>query len=405
MAVGLIAPSKLIPIRGCRIAAVEAGVRYTGRKDLVVIVFDEGTTTAAVFTQNVFCAAPVMVAKRHLSESAPRALLINSGNANCGTGQRGMNDALVSCSAVAETLGCDSSQVLPFSTGVIGEYLPIEKFPPAIKQAASLLGSDNWLDAANAIMTTDTVAKGLSKAVQTPDGVVTLTGIAKGSGMIRPDMATMLSYIVTDAVVSQADLQTLLSAATEVSFNAVTVDGDTSTNDACTLSATAVSGINLAPNLAGWSEFSTAVTEICQFLAQALIRDGEGATKFVTVNVIGAYSIDDAKSVAYTVAHSPLVKTALFASDPNWGRLLAAIGRAPVFESIDVSSIDIALDGVQIVTAGGREDSYEESAGQAVMDQDEISINISMGAGDSNATVWTSDLSHAYVTINADYRS
>lgn len=405
MAVGLAAPTNLLPIAGCRLASVEAGVRYSDRKDLVVIEFDSGTTTAAVFTQNAFRAAPVVVAKRHLAECSPRALLVNSGNANCGTGQRGMDDAIASCTSLAKALGCSSNEVLPFSTGVIGEYLPIEKFAPAVEQASSQLASDAWLDAAHAIMTTDTVAKGLSKQIQTSEGVVSITGIAKGSGMIRPDMATMLSYIATDAAVPQADLQALLSAATEVSFNAVTVDGDTSTNDACTLSATAASGIKLDPSSPHWADFSEAVTEICLFLAQALIRDGEGASKFVTVNVTNALSVSQAKSIAYTVAHSPLVKTALFASDPNWGRLLAAIGRAPVESALDVSKIDISLDQVKIVSAGEREPSYEEPAGQAVMDQDEISINISMGAGSESATVWTSDLSHGYVTINADYRS
>jgi glutamate N-acetyltransferase/amino-acid N-acetyltransferase len=405
MAVGLVAPTSLLPIAGCRLAAVEAGIRYKNRKDLVVVAFDEGTETAAVFTQNAFCAAPVVVAKQHLSKNAPRALLVNSGNANCGTGQRGMDDATASCAALADALGCDSSEVLPFSTGVIGEYLPIDKFPNAVKQAAGQLASTHWLEAAHAIMTTDTVAKGLSKQVETPDGVVTITGIAKGSGMIRPDMATMLSYIATDAAVRQSDLQALLSSATEISFNAVTVDGDTSTNDACTLSATGASRINLGPSLPYWAAFSEAVTEICLFLAQALIRDGEGASKFVTVNVVNARSTAQAKSIAYTVAHSPLVKTALFASDPNWGRLLAAIGRAPVEAALDVSKIDICLDDVKIVSSGERDSSYLESAGQAVMDQDEISINISIGMGAVKTTVWTSDLSHDYVTINADYRS
>lgn len=405
MAVGLSAPSNLLPIAGCRLSAIEAGVRYSDRKDLVVIAFDEGTTTAAVFTQNAFCAAPVVVAKQHLKKCSPRALLVNSGNANCGTGQRGMDDALASCLALANSLGCEAEQVLPFSTGVIGEYLPIERFPSAVDQASSQLASDAWLEAAQAIMTTDTVAKGLSKQIQTADGLVTLTGIAKGSGMIRPDMATMLSYIATDALVDQADLQALLSSAAEVSFNAVTVDGDTSTNDACTLSATGASGIALSPASPAWAKFSNAVTAICQFLAQALIRDGEGATKFVTVNVEGAASADQAKSVAYTVAHSPLVKTALFASDPNWGRLLAAIGRAPVDQALDVGKISIALNEVNIVSAGERDAKYKEADGQAVMDLEEISINISLGAGVASTTVWTSDLSHDYVTINADYRS
>lgn len=405
MAVGLSSPETLLPISGCCLSSVQAGIRYSGRDDLVVITFDQATTTAAVFTQNAFCAAPVSVAKQHLLSMAPRALLINSGNANCGTGQRGHDDAMATCRLVADSLSLKPAEVLPFSTGVIGEYLPIDKFGPAISQACGQLAKDGWYQAAQAIMTTDTVAKGLSKQVDTAHGKVTITGIAKGSGMIRPDMATMLSYIATDARVSQSDLQSLLYAATEVSFNAVTVDGDTSTNDACTLSATGTSGIDLSPGAQGWDDFAAAVTEVCQFLAQALIRDGEGATKFVTVNVHSATTAEQAKSVAYTVAHSPLVKTALFASDPNWGRLLAAIGRAPVAEPLNVSRIGISLNDVAIVTAGERDADYTEAAGQAVMDKDEISINISLGAGSAATTVWTSDLSHDYVSINADYRS
>ena len=402
MAVNLSAPTLLKPVAGVKLATAAAGIRYQGRNDVLLIQLAEGAKTAAVFTQNAFCAAPVTVAKQRINSAAPSALLVNSGNANCGTGEAGMQATLDSSAAIAAALATDSVAVLPFSTGVIGELLPVEPFQAVATELVDGLSSDNWLAAAEAIMTTDTVAKGVSKAVQLTGGEITLTGIAKGSGMICPNMATMLGFVATDVVADESQLQRLLSDATAASFNAITVDGDTSTNDACTLSATGASGVALTAD--DEAIFYPALLDVMQQLAQAIIRDGEGATKFVAVQVTGAISEDDAKAVAYTVAHSPLVKTALFASDPNWGRILAAVGRAPVAE-LDVDRVSIQLDDVLIVESGGVAASYTEAAGQAVFDQAEITINIDLGLGTSGFTVWTSDLSHDYVRINAEYRS
>lgn len=402
MAVNLQAPSVLHSVKGVKLATAAAGIRYKNRDDVLLVQLAEGSRTAAVFTQNAFCAAPVTVAKQRVASAAPTALLINSGNANCGTAEAGMQAALDSTKVIADTMGVDSVTVLPFSTGVIGELLPVEPFKAAAGGLVSNLAEDAWLAAAKAIMTTDTVAKGISKKLQLAGGEITITGIAKGSGMICPNMATMLGFVATDVAASQDQLQTLLSSATSASFNAITVDGDTSTNDACTLTATGASGVTLTAG--DEPVFYAGLLDVMQTLAQAIIRDGEGATKFVAVKVTNAASVDDAKAVAYTVAHSPLVKTALFASDPNWGRILAAVGRAPVSE-LDVDNINISLDDVAIVAAGGVADSYTEAAGQAVYDQSEIDINIDLGAGDKSFTVWTSDLSHDYVRINAEYRS
>lgn len=402
MAVNLAAPSNLLPVPGVELSTVAAGIRYTGRDDVVFIKFAEGSNTAAVFTQNAFCAAPVTIAKQRLADCSPRALLINSGNANCGTGAEGFAAAEASTSVYAEAAGLSASEVLPFSTGVIGELLPTEPFQRSAAGAIEKLNADNWLGAAKAIMTTDTVAKAACIRLTLSGGEVTLTGIAKGSGMICPNMATMLGFVATDAVIPLDALQEMLTEAVDCSFNAITVDGDTSTNDACTLTATGASGIALSSD--DLERFKVALTELMQRLAQAIIRDGEGATKFVSVNVSSAASLGDAKAVAYTVAHSPLVKTALFASDPNWGRILAAVGRAPV-NGLDVTKVNIALDDVSIVEAGGKAASYTEQAGQAVFDQAELGINIDLGAGSHSFTVWTSDLSHEYVRINAEYRS
>lgn len=402
MAVNLKAPENLLPVAGVELAAYAAGIRYSGRDDVVLLRFAEGSETAAVFTQNAFCAAPVQLAKQRLLEASPRALLINSGNANCGTGDAGMQAALESTAAFADAAGLSAEEVLPFSTGVIGELLPTAPFLTSAAPTVESLAADKWSEAAAAIMTTDTVAKAKSIELPLSNGTITLTGMAKGSGMICPNMATMLGFVATDAAIEKPVLQAVLSKAVAHSFNAITVDGDTSTNDACTLTATGASGVVLLEE--DQEKFAEAVTALLQHLAQAIIRDGEGATKFVAVNVSEASSEEEAKTVAYTVAHSPLVKTALFASDPNWGRILAAVGRAPV-DALDVNKIDIALDAVAIVEAGGVAPSYTEEAGQAVFDQEELSINIALGRGDASFTMWTSDLSHEYVRINAEYRS
>lgn len=403
MAVGLEAPGRLSPVGGVRLASVAAGIRYPDRDDLVLIELASGSVASAVFTRNAFCAAPVMLARQHLSRGAPRYLLINSGNANAGNGETGMDDARASCAAVSGATGCEPERVLPFSTGVIGEPLPVERIAAALPRAVAGLDQDGWLDAARAIMTTDTLPKGGSRELELSGGSVRITGIAKGAGMIRPDMATMLAFVATDAVVEPALLDRTLRDAVERSFNAITVDGDTSTNDAMVLIASGASGVAIeTPE--DQQRFDTAIGEICEWLAQAIVRDAEGATKFVTIDVLGAETGSEARSVAYTVAHSPLVKTALFASDPNWGRILAAVGRAGV-EGLDVSRVEIALGDVVIVRGGGRARDYTEAAGQRVMAQDEITLRIDLGRGHAEARVWTSDLSFDYVRINAEYRT
>lgn len=402
MAVNLQTPENLLAIDGVELATAAAGIRYSGRDDLLLIRFAEASQTAAVFTQNAFCAAPVQLAKQRLANTDPRALLINSGNANCGTGAAGLAAAETSTALIANAVGLTAEELLPFSTGVIGELLPLPPFETAAESISAGLGKANWLDAAKAIMTTDTVAKAASTTVALSGGTVSLTGIAKGSGMICPNMATMLGFVATDAKADKALLQQALQSANAVSFNAITVDGDTSTNDACTLTATGASGVEITA--ADVTAFTSALTSLMQKLAQAIIRDGEGATKFVSVNVSAAVDEAEAKAVAYTVAHSPLVKTALFASDPNWGRILAAVGRAPI-DNLDVGQVSIFLDDVAIVEAGGVAASYTEAAGQAVFDQAELSISIVLGRGEAAFTMWTSDLSHDYVRINAEYRS
>lgn len=402
MAVNLNPPAALLAVKGVTLATVASGIRYQGRDDIAVLSLAEGSHTAAVLTQNAFCAAPVLLAKKRLQQAQPRLLLINSGNANCGTGEAGMQAAELSTAAIAEAFSVPVETVLPFSTGVIGALLPTQPFVNSASDLANTAAPDNWLAAAQAIMTTDTLAKAVSTTVALKAGNVTLTGIAKGSGMICPNMATMLGFVATDAEIGADTLQNLLSAATEKSFNAITVDGDTSTNDACTLTATGASGIALTPE--DEPAFAAALTELMQQLAQAIVRDGEGATKFVAVEVSQANSEAEAKAVAYTVAHSPLVKTALFASDPNWGRILAAVGRAPV-DNLLVDDIHIFLDDVAIVANGGVAPSYTEAAGQRIFDQSELSIRVQLGRGDAAFTVWTSDLSHEYVRINAEYRS
>lgn len=394
----------LAPVAGIRLATVCAGIKKVDRKDLVIIELAEGTTTAGVFTQNAFCAAPVVIAKAHLEKASPKYLVINTGNANAGTGSQGLTDAKATCQKVADETGCDAENVLPFSTGVIGQNLPMEKLLAGITSACNTLNENGWLDAAQGIMTTDTVAKGYSKLLDLNGTSVTVTGIAKGSGMIRPDMATMLAYIATDARVSQQDLQACLSNAADHSFNRITVDGDTSTNDACILMATGQSGVEVKADSQEFQLLSDAVQEICTELAKAMVKDGEGATKLINIHVEQGASQQECLDVAYTVAHSPLVKTAFFASDPNWGRILAAVGRAGV-KNLDLDAIEIYLDDVCIVEHGGRSATYTEEQGQAVMNRSEITITIKLARGQVSETVWTCDFSYDYVKINAEYRT
>ena len=405
MAVGLSKPENILSVEGVQLATVTAGIKDGQKPDLVLVSLDPGTVCAGVFTRNAFCAAPVTVAKKHLARTRPQALLINSGNANAGTGEQGLHDAEQCCALVAGALDCTPEQVLPFSTGVIGEDLPMDRMASAIRQLPDRLTADAWTDAAHGIMTTDTVAKACSRSLSIDGTEVTISGIAKGSGMIRPDMATMLAFIATDAAVDREWLQHCLESAVNVSFNCITVDGDTSTNDACMLAATGASGSPvLAGNCAHSDAFQEALNDVFILLAQAIIRDGEGATKFVTVSIEHAKTVDEAKQVAYTVAQSPLVKTALFASDPNWGRILAAVGRAGI-EDFDIDRTAIYLDDVCIVSGGGRDPAYQESMGQQVMSQQEITIRVTLGRGEQQATVWTTDLSYDYVKINAEYRT
>ncbi|MCG5496734.1 bifunctional glutamate N-acetyltransferase/amino-acid acetyltransferase ArgJ [Ectothiorhodospira variabilis] len=404
MAVHLSEPDHLLPVPGVRLCAVAAGIRYKDRDDLVLMELAPGSACAAVFTRNAFCAAPVHVARDHLAREAPRYLLINAGNANAGTGQPGMRAALACCAAVAEVGHTQPERVLPFSTGVIGEPLPVERITGALSMAIQGLNPQGWMAAMRAIMTTDTVGKGISEQVELSGGTVTLTGIAKGSGMVHPDMATMLAYVASDARVESGLLQTMLGRCADQSFNVITVDGDTSTNDACVLAATGASGVAVE-SPGDRDAFEAALLRVCRYLAQAIVRDGEGATKFVTVRVTGARDAREARAVGMTVAQSPLVKTALFASDPNWGRILAAVGRAGLPE-LDVDAVTIHLGDVRIVVDGGRAPEYTEQAGQRVMDQAEIMMTIDLGGrGHEQAEVYTCDFSYDYVRINAEYRS
>ena len=397
---------QFVPISGLRLAATAAGIRYRGRDDLVLLELPEGSNCAAVFTRNAFCAAPVVIARQHLAAASPRYLLINSGNANAGTGEPGMLAARSSCSLLAEAAGCSAEQVLPFSTGVIGERLPIELIQAALPSLLEQLDESNWPQAARAVMTTDTVPKLVSRQIKINGQTATVTGMAKGSGMICPDMATMLAYVATDLAVAPERLQQCLEHAVAPSFNSITVDGDTSTNDACVLMATGRSKLPAITdaNDRAFHLMCEAVTEVCMVLARAIIKDGEGATKLVTILVDGAVNEAEARQVAYTIAHSPLVKTALFASDPNWGRILAAVGRAGL-PDLAIDRVGIWLDQVCIVRQGGRADDYTEARGQAVMDQDEITIRIELGRGDAGSRILTCDLSHDYVKINAEYRT
>lgn len=408
MAVGNDTLGELIAVPGIRLATVAAGIKKPGRKDLVLIEVASDTQCAAVFTRNVFCAAPVTVARENLRacRHQPRYLLINTGNANAGTGADGIAAARACTSAVASTAGVHVDSVLPFSTGVIGEPLPVEHMTRAIPAAFAALVEDGWAEAAEGILTTDTRPKALSVRFRCDGRDYVVTGIAKGSGMIRPNMATMLAYIATDMAVEQKVLQGMLSELTEMSFNRITVDGDTSTNDACLLLATGAAGN--APvrdvNSALYRDLYHAVEEVCIKLAQAIVRDGEGASKFVTVQVNGGRSEQECLDVAFTIAHSPLVKTALFASDPNWGRLLAAIGRAGLPE-LQVESVGLYLNEVLIAAGGCRAPGYTEEQGVAAMAPEDIVIRVELGRGDASAAVWTTDFSYDYVRINAEYRS
>lgn len=405
MAVGPGTLPEFFPVAGVRLGIASAGIKKPGRKDLVVFELAEGSRVAGIFTTNQFCAAPVTVARQHLNQDNPRYLLVNTGNANAGTGAQGMDDALRCCSALAEAAGAAPVQVLPFSTGVIGEPLPVDKLVAAMPAALADLSPSNWSQAAEGIMTTDTRPKGSSRQLNLGGQVVNISGISKGAGMIRPNMATMLGFIATDASIEPSLLQTLVSELGDHSFNRITIDSDTSTNDACMLVATGQNGgETLTAESPYLSEFRDALAAVFLELAHAIVRDGEGATKFVTLDVSEAASQDEALAVAYTVAHSPLVKTALYASDPNWGRILAAVGRAGV-DGMDLNAIEIWLGEVCLVRNGGRAEDYSEERGQAVMDQEEITIRIVLKRGTVRERVWTCDFSHDYVTINAEYRT
>ena len=403
MAVNLTEPGPLLPVGGIRLGTAAAGVRAPGRDDLLLLACDAGTSVAALFTRNAFCAAPVTLCRQRLAErTAVHGLLINAGNANAGTGAAGL-DAARQCTAAAETQL--DGMVLPFSTGVIGEALPVARISSAVPRAAGNLRADGWLAAARAIMTTDTVPKGCSRQLEIGGRTVTITGIAKGAGMICPDMATMLAFIATDAAVSRSTLQRALAEAAADSFNAITVDGDTSTNDSLVLMATGASGAPaLAPDSDDYARFLAALQAVCATLAQAVVRDGEGATRFITVRVEQARDRDEARRVAYTLAHSPLFKTAAFAGDANWGRILAAVGRAPV-DAFDLSRVAIAIDDVPLVAAGEPHPDYSEAAGSAVFARPEFTVRIQLGRGRTAAEVYTCDFSYDYVRINAEYRS
>lgn len=401
--------SDLKPVNGLRLGHAEAGIKKPGRKDVLVIELPAGSSVAGVFTKNRFCAAPVQICREHLAATKKaglevRALVVNTGNANAGTGEPGYQNAIKTCDELAKLMGLKREQVLPFSTGVILEPLPVEKVVAAMPQAISRLEADNWFNAAESIMTTDTQPKATSKQVQINGQTITLTGISKGAGMIHPNMATMLGYVGTDAKVSQELLQQLTTEAADLSFNAITIDGDTSTNDSFIVMATGASGVEIPSSGSAFNAFRQALIEISQQLAQMIVRDGEGATKFITIQIDGGKTEAECKQVAEAIAHSPLVKTAFFASDPNLGRILAAIGYAGIAD-LDVSGVQLWLDDVWVAKDGGRHPDYKEEDGQRVMKKAEIKVKANLGRGTATQTVWTCDLSHEYVSINADYRS
>ena len=400
-------PAQLQPVAGVRWGVTEAGVRKAQRKDLSVMLLDEGASVAGVFTQNRFCAAPVQVCREHLQSGQPiRALVINTGNANAGTGAPGLAHARQTCQSLAGLLGCAPAQILPFSTGVIMEPLPVERIVAALPAALADAAPAHWARAAEGIMTTDTVPKAASAQLQIGGRTVNITGISKGAGMIRPNMATMLGFVATDACIDPALLPALVRELADGSFNRITIDGDTSTNDAFVLVATQRAGH--AP-ITAWDSaeaqaLKAALLQVARQLAHAIVRDGEGATKFLTLEVSGGKTADECRQVAYAIAHSPLVKTAMFASDPNLGRILAAVGYAGIAD-LDQGLIELHLDDVHVATRGGRHPNYQEADGQRVMQQSEITVRVGLGRGQASDTVWTCDLSHDYVSINADYRS
>lgn len=398
--------SNLKPVAGIELGYAEAGIKKPGRKDVLVMRLAEGATVAGVFTTNRFCAAPVQVSKMHLAGAKPiRALVINTGNANAGTGEAGLVHAHATCAALATLLGCDAQQILPFSTGVILEPLPVDKLIAGLPAAITNLQTDNWLHAAEAIMTTDTQPKAASRSVTIAGKRVTLTGISKGAGMIKPNMATMLGYIACDAGVPQPLLEELVKYAANQSFNCITIDGDTSTNDSFILMATGAGELQIHDaTSAEYAALRDVITELAQELAQMIVRDGEGATKFITIKIEQGQSEEECKKIAYAIGHSPLVKTAFFASDPNLGRILAAIGYAGVHD-LDVAKLNLYLDDVWVAKNGGRHPDYREEQGQRVMQQSEITVRVTLARGTAHATIWTCDLSHDYVSINADYRS
>ena len=412
MAVNLPLPiaANLKPVAGIELGFAEAGIRKANRKDVLVMKLAPTATVSGVFTKNRFCAAPVQVCKAHLEgvrlSGAPiRALVVNTGNANAGTGEAGLANANATCEALASLLGCTPSQILPFSTGVILEPLPVDRLKAGLPGAIANLKADNWYNAAEAIMTTDTQPKAASRTVTIAGKSVTLTGISKGAGMIKPNMATMLGYLAMDAKVAQPVLDQMVKAAADKSFNCITIDGDTSTNDSFMVIATGAGQLEVndvaSPE---YADLAAAVTSISQELAQMIVRDGEGATKFMTITVEDGTSIEECRQIAYSIGHSPLVKTAFYASDPNLGRILAAIGYAGV-DDLDVSKLNLYLDDVWVAKNGGRNPDYKEEDGQRVMKQSEITIRVKLARGNASSTIWTCDFSHEYVSINADYRS
>ena len=398
--------AQLTPVPGLQLGYAQAGIKKPGRKDVLVLKLAPGATVAGVFTTNRFCAAPVQVSKDHLAGTQPIvALVVNTGNANAGTGEAGLANANATCAALAKLLGCEANQILPFSTGVILEPLPLEKLVAGLPAAIANLNEDRWFDAAEAIMTTDTQPKAASRVVTIAGKRVTMTGISKGAGMIKPNMATMLGFMACDAKISQPVLQTLVKQAADASFNCITIDGDTSTNDSFMLIATGTGELEITDTAsAEYHALAEAVIGLSQELAQMIVRDGEGATKFITVRVEQGRDLEECRKIAYAIGHSPLVKTAFFASDPNLGRILAAIGYAGV-NDLDVNQINLYLDDVWVAKQGGRNPDYQEHDGQRVMKQSEITVRVTLARGEAAATIWTCDLSHDYVSINADYRS
>lgn len=406
MAVGEYPFPIMHPVRGVKLTAVCAGIKKVNRRDVVLFELAEGSNVAGVFTKNAFCAAPVIVCREHLSQAPIRFLVINSGNANACTGEQGLVDAKATCTAIAQIKGVKTEQVLPFSTGVIGEPLPVAKIVAVLQEALDKANEEGWEDAGAGIMTTDTRAKGFSEQFVYQGKTITVNGIAKGAGMIKPNMATMLGYIATDAKISQVLLQQLVREAADKSFNRITIDGDTSTNDSCILIASGQVDLPEIIQASGdlYEQLRATILAAHIHLAKSIVSDGEGATKFVTVAVSGGATRDECLDVGYAVAHSPLIKTALFASDPNWGRIVAAIGYAGI-ENLDASKVVVHLNDVLIVEKGGRAASYTEEQGQKVMSGAEIAININLNRGTFAETIWTTDLSYEYVRINADYRS